>query len=36
MFLIDFFRGSVAYQAERMRRLEELKARAPGDSARAR
>ena len=26
-FLIDFFRGSVAYQEERMRRLAELKAR---------
>jgi DNA-binding MarR family transcriptional regulator len=36
MFLIDFFRGSVAYQAERMRRLEELKARAASDSTRAR
>jgi hypothetical protein len=26
-FLIGFLRGSVAYQEERMRRLEELKAR---------
>jgi DNA-binding MarR family transcriptional regulator len=35
VFLIDFFRGSVAYQEEKMRRLEELKARDAGDSARA-
>jgi hypothetical protein len=35
-FLIEFLRGSVAYQEERMRRLEELKAReadaAPDDA----
>jgi DNA-binding MarR family transcriptional regulator len=30
-FLIDFLRGSVAYQEERMRRLETLKERAAGD-----
>jgi DNA-binding MarR family transcriptional regulator len=29
-FLIDFLRGSVAYQEERMRRLEALKARDAG------
>jgi DNA-binding MarR family transcriptional regulator len=29
-FLIGFLRGSVAYQEERMRRLEELKAREAG------
>lgn len=31
-FLIGFLRGSVAYQEERLRRLEELKARAPAES----
>ena len=31
-FLIRFFRGSVAYQEERMRRLEELKAREAFDT----
>jgi len=31
-FLIEFLRGSVAYQEERMRRLEELKAREAGDA----
>jgi DNA-binding MarR family transcriptional regulator len=30
-FLIGFLRGSVAYQEERMRRLEALKAREAGD-----
>jgi DNA-binding MarR family transcriptional regulator len=30
-FLIGFLRGSVAYQQERMRRLEELKAQDAGD-----
>jgi DNA-binding MarR family transcriptional regulator len=29
-FLIDFLRANIAYQEERMRRLEELKARAAG------
>jgi DNA-binding MarR family transcriptional regulator len=31
-FLIEFLRGSVAYQEERMRRLEEIKARGAGDA----
>jgi DNA-binding MarR family transcriptional regulator len=31
-FLIEFLRGSVAYQEERMRRLEALKARDAADS----
>jgi DNA-binding MarR family transcriptional regulator len=30
--LIDFLRGNVAYQEERMRRLEALKARATGET----
>ncbi len=29
-FLIEFLRGNVAYQEERMRRLEELKAAETG------
>jgi DNA-binding MarR family transcriptional regulator len=32
-FLIKFLRGSVAYQEERMRRLDALKARDTGDAA---
>ena len=29
-FLVEFLRGSVAYQEERIRRLEEIKARESG------
>ena len=31
-FLIDFLRGNTAYQEERMRRLEDLKAREAGEA----
>jgi DNA-binding MarR family transcriptional regulator len=34
-FLIEFLRGSVAYQEERLRRLEALKARDAGGAARS-